>query len=86
MDIKNIGLLIALSAIWCSSFIFMRYLSPLLGAVITADLRLLIAGLFLVGFFAIMGVTLDWRKNWRQYLSQFHGTYIWCLLLCNVAS
>jgi drug/metabolite transporter (DMT)-like permease len=68
MDIKNVGLLIALSAIWGSSFIFMRYLSPLLGAVITADLRLLIAGLFLVGLFGIMGVTLDWRKNWRQYL------------------
>lgn len=68
MDILNLLLLVALSAIWGGSFIFMRHLSPILGAFITADMRLLLAGVFLVGLFAVLGIKLEWRKNWKQYL------------------
>jgi drug/metabolite transporter (DMT)-like permease len=68
MDALNLMLLIALSAIWGGSFIFMRHLSPILGAFITADMRLLIAGLFLVGILSALGVRLHFKKHWRHYL------------------
>lgn len=61
-------LLLALAAIWGSSFMFMRYLSPILGPVLTADMRMLIAGAFLLLVFALTGFRLGWRRNWRRYL------------------
>ncbi len=60
--------LLALSAIWGGSFIFMRVLAPVLGPVLTADLRVLIAGIALVGYFAIIKFDLQWRAYWKQYL------------------
>jgi drug/metabolite transporter (DMT)-like permease len=60
--------LVALSAIWGFSFLFMRVLSPILGAVLTADLRLLLAGVALVGWFLFRGVSLEWRRYGRHYL------------------
>ncbi len=68
MDTVSALLLLALSGIWSGSFIFMRYLAPIFGAVMTANLRLLIAGVFLLGIFAVLGVKLEWKKNWKQYL------------------
>ena len=68
MDVLSLLLLIALSAIWGGSFIFMRHLSPILGAYITADMRLLVAGIFLVGLFAVLGIKLKWRVHWKHYL------------------
>ncbi len=64
----DIARLIALSAIWGGSFIFMRVLAPVLGPVLTADLRVLIAGIALVAFFALIKFDLQWRRYWRQYL------------------
>ena len=64
--------LIVLAAIWGSSFLFMRVLAPVLGPVVTADARVLIAGLALIGMFAITGPKLHWKKYWRQYA--FMGT------------
>lgn len=61
-------LLIALSAIWGSSFIFMRILAPVLGPVVTADLRLLIAGIFLSAFLVLRGQDLKLKTNWDRYL------------------
>jgi drug/metabolite transporter (DMT)-like permease len=61
-------LLLALSAIWGSSFMFMRYLSPIVGPVLTADMRMLIAGIFLLVFFAATGFRLGWRRNWRRFI------------------
>jgi len=60
--------LLALSAIWGSSFIFMRFLAPLIGPVATADARMFIAGVFLVLFLAATRFSLQWRKNWKHYL------------------
>lgn len=60
--------LVALSAIWGFSFLFMRVLSPVLGAILTADLRLLLAGAALVGWFSLTGVSLEWRRYGRHYL------------------
>ena len=60
--------LLALSAVWGGSFIFMRVLAPVLGPILTADLRVLIAGIALVGYFAIIKFDLQWRDYWKQYL------------------
>lgn len=64
----DVFLLVLLSAIWGSSFMFMRYLAPLIGPVATADARVLIAGLFLVALFAILRFDLRWRERWKRYL------------------
>ncbi len=61
-------LLVALSAIWGSSFIFMRILAPALGPVATADMRMLIAGLTLAVFMQFTGRKLEWKKNRKQYI------------------
>lgn len=47
---------------------FMRYLSPIVGPVLTADMRMLIAGIFLLGFFAATGFRLGWRRNWKRFI------------------
>lgn len=61
-------LLILLSAIWGSSFIFMRILAPVLGPMATADLRLLIAGIALALFLRMQKIELHWKHNWKRYL------------------
>ena len=61
-------LLLTLSAIWGGSFIFMRYLAPLIGPVATADARMLLAGLALMAFFLAIRFKPEWRRNWRHYL------------------
>ena len=68
MRIIDIVRLLSLAAIWGGSFIFMRVVAPVLGAVPTANARVLIAGIFLCLYFLISGVDLDWKKNWKQYL------------------
>jgi drug/metabolite transporter (DMT)-like permease len=68
MSIGNILLLLALSGIWGSSFIFMRYLAPLLGPLVTADARVLIAGAALAVFFALIRFKPEWRRNGKHFL------------------
>jgi drug/metabolite transporter (DMT)-like permease len=68
MALVDLILLLALSAIWGSSFMFMRWLAPRIGPVATADFRVLIAGLFLVALFAIMRFDLKWKERWKRYL------------------
>lgn len=56
-------LLITLSAIWGSSFIFMRILAPVFGAAGTASLRLLIASLFLIILFKLTNYKINWKRD-----------------------
>ncbi|AUA56329.1 putative DMT superfamily transporter inner membrane protein [Achromobacter spanius] len=60
--------LLVLSAVWGASFIFMRVLSPVLGPVVTADLRVAIGGGVLLLYFAAIRFKPDWRAHWRQYV------------------
>jgi drug/metabolite transporter (DMT)-like permease len=60
--------LLALAAIWGGSFIFMRVLAPVLGPVVTADLRVLIAGIALLLFFMVIKFNPQWRRFWKEYL------------------
>lgn len=68
MATLDVILLLALSAIWGASFIFIRWLAPLVGPVATADLRMLIAGVALVIFFLAARIQPGWRKNFRHFL------------------
>jgi len=69
MRLCNVILLFTLSAIWGASFMFMRYLAPLLGPIATADMRILIAGTALVVIFSVSGFRLRWKDRWRRYLA-----------------
>jgi drug/metabolite transporter (DMT)-like permease len=64
----DILLLVLLSSIWGSSFIFMRYLAPLIGPIATADMRMFIAGVCLVIFLSAIRFSPQWRKNWKHFL------------------
>jgi drug/metabolite transporter (DMT)-like permease len=64
----DLAALLALAAIWGGSFIFMRFLSPILGPVATTGGRVLVAGLFLWAVYAFSGFKLEWRRNWKRYL------------------
>ncbi len=68
MNFADAALLIILAAIWGSSFIFMRHLSPLLGPLVLTAVRTLAAGSILAGAFALARVRLDWKRNWWRYL------------------
>jgi drug/metabolite transporter (DMT)-like permease len=63
----NVLLLFVLGVLWGGSFIFMRHLAPIFGAVLTADMRILVGGGVLCLFLVLFGVRLDWKKYWREY-------------------
>jgi drug/metabolite transporter (DMT)-like permease len=65
MKYSNYILMITLSAIWGGSFIFMRVLAPVFGAVGTAALRLLIAGVFLMMVFKVSNYKILWKRDWK---------------------
>ena len=46
----------------------MRITSPAIGPALTADARMLIAGLALAAWFRAVGFDPQWRRYWRQYL------------------
>jgi drug/metabolite transporter (DMT)-like permease len=60
--------LLALAAIWGASFLFMRIAAPVLGPVLTAELRTLIAGVALALYFALVGINAEWRRFGRHYV------------------
>lgn len=68
MQSKNILLLVLLSAIWGGSFIFMRVLAPVFGAVGTANIRLFVGAIFLLIVFKFTGFKIQWRRDWRFLL------------------
>jgi len=64
----DVARLVALAAIWGASFLFMRIVVPALGPVLTAELRSLIAGVALAGWFAATGFNPEWRRWGRHYV------------------
>jgi len=61
--------LVALAAIWGASFMFTRVVAPSLGAIWTAELRVLLGGLALLAWFRLAGVDAALRRHWRYYLA-----------------
>jgi drug/metabolite transporter (DMT)-like permease len=64
----DLARLAALAVIWSASFVFIRVLVPALGPLWVATLRVLIAGVALVAWFAVVGIDADVRTHWRAYL------------------
>jgi drug/metabolite transporter (DMT)-like permease len=60
--------LVLLAAIWGASFLFNRITAPVLGPVLTAELRTLIAGIALAVYFGLAGFNPEWRRWGRQYV------------------
>jgi drug/metabolite transporter (DMT)-like permease len=59
--------LVALSAIWGASFIFIRVLAPVLGPVLTVATRVLIGGAVLIVYCRVIGLDAGLSRHWRQY-------------------
>src|SRR4051812_46511100 len=68
MKTSDLTRLLLLAALWGGSFIFMRVLAPVLGPLVTADSRLIVAGLALLAYFRTIGFDPDWRRFWKHYL------------------
>jgi drug/metabolite transporter (DMT)-like permease len=60
--------LVLLAAIWGASFLFNRITAPVLGPVLTAELRTLIAGIALAVYFGFAGFNPQWGRWGRQYV------------------
>jgi len=67
MSAGNVARLIALAAIWGASFLFMRILSPAVGPVIGADVRLFISAGALALWLAWRGERGAYRGRMRTY-------------------
>ena len=68
MTRADVARLTLLGAIWGSSFLFVRIVAPALGPLLTADLRILVAGLALVAWFRLTGFDPQWRLWLREYV------------------
>ena len=68
MTAASLARLLALSAIWGASFLFMRMGAPLLGPAWLILWRVLLAGLFLAAVGAVLRQPLDARRHARHYL------------------
>lgn len=60
--------LLVLAAIWGASFLFMRIVAPVLGALWTAEVRVALAGAAMLLFMAATRRAMRFKANWRQYL------------------
>lgn len=68
MNAINTLRLVGLAAIWGASFLFMRMIAPVLGAVPTAFFRVLLAGIGLFTLLLLLGVKLDFRGKFKHTL------------------
>ncbi|RZI43409.1 EamA/RhaT family transporter [Herbaspirillum sp. HC18] len=60
--------LFVLAAIWGASFLFMRIVAPVLGALWTAEVRVAIAGVAMLIFMQATKRAMHFRSNWPHYL------------------
>jgi drug/metabolite transporter (DMT)-like permease len=55
--------LIALAALWGGSFLLYRIVAPALGTILSAEARVAIAGIVLLGWQTVAGPRFAWRKD-----------------------
>ncbi len=65
----DLARLLILAAIWGASFLFMRIIAPVLGALWTAEVRVALAGIAMLLFMMATRRAMDFRSNWKQYLA-----------------
>jgi drug/metabolite transporter (DMT)-like permease len=63
----DLAKLIFLAAIWGGSFIFLRVAVPEFGPLLTALLRITLAGAVLVVFAGMTGVAINWRRDLKSF-------------------
>lgn len=71
MKFVHVAMLVALAAIWGSSFLFLRLAVPAMGTwgpFLVTEIRLILASVTLVGFFSARGMRFEFRRNWRVFL------------------
>jgi drug/metabolite transporter (DMT)-like permease len=68
MNAINSLRLVGLAAIWGASFLFMRMIAPVLGAVPTAFFRVLLAAIGLFSLLLVLGIKLDFHGKFKHTL------------------
>ena len=68
MSINHMLWLVLLSIISGSSFILTKDLSPIIGPILTTELRILLAAIFLVFYSFVINLDVEWKKYWKLYL------------------
>lgn len=68
MQRKSGVTLLVLSAIWGASFLLIRVAAPVLGPIVLMEIRVLLAGLILLGLSRLSHTRLELRERWRHYL------------------
>lgn len=68
MSAINTFKLLFLAALWGSSFIFIRIVSPSLGPILTTFLRVFIASITMLVYFRMIHVDIHWKLHWRKYV------------------
>lgn len=70
MSNANLMRLLLLSAVWGSSFMFMRIAAPVLAPIVLACSRFIFAAVFLAVVMLLWRRRLDLRANWHHYAIQ----------------
>ncbi len=68
MKITEFSALLILGALWGASFLFMRIASPVLGPLVLIDVRVMIAGLFLLIYALLIRRLPNLKAKWKEYL------------------
>ncbi len=68
MSLSNLVKLIVLSAIWGSSFLFVRMAAHDLAPPFLIAMRVGLGSLFLLAVACVQKRTLDWRAHWKHFL------------------
>ncbi|MFN0301196.1 MAG: DMT family transporter [Burkholderiales bacterium] len=68
MSTADLIRLIVLAALWGASFLFMRIAAPSLGAIVTAEIRVLLAGIILYVYALRLGEPVGLRAHWVPYV------------------
>ena len=69
MTVSDLARLLALSAIWGASFLFIRIGAPVLGPLTAAFLRVLIGAVTLAGCLVLLRVRWDMRGKWPAVMA-----------------
>lgn len=68
MNMRDLGALFLLGALWGGSFLFIRVAVPALGPVVLMDLRVFLAAAALVLYAVAVGRLGGFHSRWRQFL------------------
>ncbi len=68
MNLKQVTMLLLMSAIWGASFVFMKILVPIFGPFMTTSIRLLSATLFMYFYLLFSKFKMVWKGNVLLYI------------------